>query len=80
MKTPEFWQKTGSKGSGGNVGLSAHLSGGGHSNGGGAAGMSEIVSTVFTFKDFFKAFKIISKLGYRNVDDTSQAKFHRLTL
>jgi len=42
--------------------------------------MSEIVSTVFTFKDFFKAFKIIAKLGFRTLDDTSQAKFNRLTV
>jgi len=76
LKTPEFWQKSGSNKGG--VGLSAHLAGS-YSSGAAAGGMSEIVSTVFSFKDFFKAFKIIAKLGYRNLDDTTQAKFNRLT-
>lgn len=41
--------------------------------------MSEIVSAHFTFKDFFKAFKIISKIGYRNVDESNATKFQMLT-
>ena len=41
--------------------------------------MSEIVSTMFTFKDFFKAFKIVAKIGYRNVDESNANKFHMLT-
>ena len=59
LKSPEYWYPTNRSG-----GLSAH------SNIAGSTSVSEIVSTVFTFKDFFKAFKIISKIGYRNVDDS----------
>ena len=50
LKAPEYWN-TGSSKSGG---LSAHSLG----SASGSAGMSEIVSTIFTFKDFFKAFKV----------------------
>jgi hypothetical protein len=49
LKAPEFWH-SGSK----SGGLSAHTA---HSNGG---GVSEMVSTIFSFKDFFKAFKVRS--------------------
>lgn len=48
LKAPEYWTLVGPAKSGG---LSAHTT----TSGG---GMSEIVSTVFTFKDFFKAFKV----------------------
>ncbi len=47
LKAPEYW----------NTGMSSTKSGGGmsaHHLG----GVSEIVSTIFTFKDFFKAFKV----------------------
>ncbi len=79
LKTPELWSNKAASGSG----LSAHLSGSLSSGGGGvggSAGMSEIVTTYFSFKDFFKAFKIIAKLGFKNTDDTNQGKFLRLTL
>lgn len=78
LKTPELWSNKAPSG----VGLSAHLSGSLSSGGviGASGGMSEIVSTVFTFKDFFKAFKIIAKLGYKNTDDTNQGKLLRLTI
>ena len=51
LKAPEYWQSSSKSG-----GLSAHTS---HSNA--AGGVSEIVSTIFSFKDFFKAFKVRSK-------------------
>lgn len=51
LKAPEFWH-SGSK----TGGLSAHA---GPSNG---AGVSEMVSTIFSFKDFFKAFKVTHSL------------------
>jgi hypothetical protein len=45
LKSPEYWQTK----NGGSLSAGGHL---------GSAGVSEIVSTVFTFKDFFKAFKV----------------------
>jgi hypothetical protein len=73
VKAPEYWHTPG-KG-----GLSiSHLSNGGV--GQSSAGMSEMVTTVFPFKDFFKAFKIIAKHGFKNnTDDTSATKFTKLT-
>jgi hypothetical protein len=47
LKAPEYWHSSSKSG-----GLSAHTT---HSN---VGGVSEIVSTIFTFKDFFKAFKV----------------------
>jgi hypothetical protein len=45
LKAPEYWHSSSKSG-----GLSAHTNNSG--------GVSEIVSTIFSFKDFFKAFKV----------------------
>ena len=51
LKAPEYWQAgNGSSTAKSGGGLSAHHIG----------GVSEIVSTIFTFKDFFKAFKVLN--------------------
>jgi hypothetical protein len=68
LKAPEYWHTSSKSG-----GLSAHT------NLTSAGGVTEMVSTVFSFKDFFKAFKIISKIGYRNVDESSANKLNMLT-
>lgn len=71
LKAPEYWHTSSKSG-----GLSAHAA---SNSSAGPGGVSEIVSAYFTFKDFFKAFKIIAKIGYRNVDETSANKFSMLT-
>jgi hypothetical protein len=72
VKAPEYWHTPG-KG-----GLSlGHLSS--TTNGGGGSGMSEMVTTVFPFKDFFKAFKIIAKHSGKNTEDTNAVKFNKVT-
>lgn len=48
LKAPEYWQNGNGSSSTKSGGISAHHLG----------GVSEIVSTIFTFKDFFKAFKV----------------------
>lgn len=76
VKAPEYWHTPG-KG-----GLSlGHLTSSSASgpSGSGTAGMSEMVTTVFPFKDFFKAFKIIARHGFKNLDDTNTVKFTKLT-
>ncbi|TNV81851.1 hypothetical protein FGO68_gene4129 [Halteria grandinella] len=71
VKAPEYWHTPG-KG-----GLSlGHLTS--TSNGGGA-GMSEMVTTVFPFKDFFKAFKIIARHSGKNTEDSNTVKFNKVT-
>lgn len=74
VKAPEYWHTPG-KG-----GLSlGHLS----STSAGGAGMSEMVTTVFPFKDFFKAFKIIAKhSGGKSAvtqEESNSAKFSKTT-
>jgi hypothetical protein len=48
LKAPEYWNSGNGSSSTKSGGMSAHHLG----------GVSEIVSTIFTFKDFFKAFKV----------------------
>lgn len=67
VKAPEYWHTPG-KG-----GLSlGHLSTT-------STGMSEMVTTVFPFKDFFKAFKIIAKHSGKNTEDSNGVKFIKVT-
>ncbi len=72
LKAPEYWHTPGKGGLSLNQLTSTNAVGGG-------AGMSEIVSTVFPFKDFFKAFKIIAKFGFKNQEDSNVVKFNKMT-
>ena len=56
LKAPEYWNSNNNGSATSKSGSSVHNVG----------GVSEIVSTVFTFKDFFKAFKVRVKSIFLN--------------